>query len=347
MKTHPSDDLVRNIARVHDDSLAGFADRPAARNLLADVTTLSVARDAPRSRRRPVVQTAIAGGLAATVAAGAIVIARGGSGPAGPPTTRLSDVAQVTSLVAAAARNQPDLHPRDDQFIHVKSVELTAFFDTFDKNGHHTVERLPRIHRELWRSVDGHRDGLLRESPCPRGRTCDVPLRAYKWASSPAPDSAAALRALPTDPDHLLAAIDKMTPDENGHPRPMLRWKSIQGLINEQYVPPKVRAALFEIVGKLPGATLDRTATDAIGRPGIGVSVPDGLGGHNEMIFDRQTYQYLGSRSIAGPPAAGKLLTPRPGATPYRVPKGRPAAGTITYAFALLTLNLADHAPAH
>lgn len=347
MKTRPTDDLVRNIARVHDESLAGFAYRPAARSLLADVTARGVARDVRRSRRRrPVVRAVIAGGLGAAVAAGAIVLALGDSDPTGPSTARVSDVAKVTSLVAAAARNQPDLHPRDDQFIHVKSVQLTGLSDGFDKNGHHTVERLPRITHELWRSVDGHRDGLLRVTPCPHGRTCGVPLRAYK-ASGPAPGSAAALRALPTDPDSLLAAIDKMTSDDNGRPRPWLRWKSIQDLVNEQYVPPKIRAALFEVVGKLPGATLDRTATDAIGRPGIAVSVPDGLGGHDEMIFDRRTYQYLGARGITGPPADGKLLTPRPGATPYRVPKGGPPAGTTAYAFALLTLDLADHPPTH
>jgi hypothetical protein len=346
MKTHPTDDLVRKMARVRDDALAGFADRPGARNLLDNVTTLPASHVTPRLRRRLVVQAAMAGGLATAVAAGAIMLAGGGSDPAAPTTIRVSDVAQVTSLVAAAARNQPDLSPRNDQFIHVKSVEVTALSDTFDKGGRHTVQRLPRTNRELWLSVDGHQAGLLRQSPCAHGRSCDTPLRGYKWSSAPAPDSAAALRSLPTDPARLLTAIDKIESGKS-KARPELRWEAIQDLINEQYVPPKVRAAIFEIVGRLPGATLDRTATDAIGRPGVAISVPDGLGGHNDMIFDRRTHQYLGSRSIAGPPADGKLVTPRPGATPYRVPKGRPAAGTVTYAFALLTVDLADHLPAH
>jgi hypothetical protein len=343
MKPHPTDDQVRTIAYVHDDSLAGFENRPAARDLLANVTALGVTRDAPRLRRRLLVRAAVAGGVAATVAAGAIVLTRGGAGPAGPSTVQASDVAQVTSLVASAARTQPDLHPRDDQFIHVKSVEVTAFADGFGKNGHHAVEKLPRTNRELWLSVDGHRTGLLRRSPCPPRQSCDIPLPAAKRTG--APDSAAALRSLPTDPAKLLKAIDKIE-SGTGKPRPELRWETIQDLINEQYLPPKVRAALFEVIGSLPGATLDRNATDAVGRAGVAISVPDGLGGRNEMIFDRRTYQYLGSRSIAGPPADGKLITPFPGATPYRVPKGRPTAGTVSYASALLTVDVADHPPA-
>lgn len=345
MKPHPTDDQVRTIAYVHDDSLAGFENRPAARDLLADVTALDVTPDAPRLRRRLLVRAAVAGGVAATVAAGAIVLTHDGSGPAGPSTVRASDVAQVTSLVAAAAQKGPELHPRDDQFIHVKSIEVTVSADVFGKNGRHTVEKLPRTNREVWLSVDGHRTGLLRRSPCPPRRSCDRPLPAAERAGAPAPDSTAALRSLPTDPATLLKAIDTIESGTGG-PRPELRWETIQDLINEQYLPPKVRAALFKVLGNLPGAALDHNATDATGRSGIAISVPDGLGGHNEMIFDRRTYQYLGSRSVAGPPADGKLITPFPGATPYRVPEGRPAAGTVTYASALLTVDVADHPPA-
>ncbi|MEV5707770.1 CU044_5270 family protein [Actinoallomurus sp. NPDC052274] len=346
MKPHPTDDLVRTIAHVRDDSLAGFETRPAARELLADVTALDVTRNKPRVRRRPVIRAAVACGVAATVAAGAIVLTRGGSGPAGPSTIQASEVAQVTSLVAAAARKQPDLHPRDDQFIHVKSVEVTVGADVFDKNGHYTHEKLPRINRELWLSVDGHRTGLLRESPCPPGQSCDDRLPAYDRTGAPAPHSAAALRSLPTNPAELLKTIDTM---DSGTPRPELRWKRIQGLIMEQYLPPKLRAAIFQVLGGLPGATIDRDATDAVGRPGIAISVPDGIGGHDQTVFDRRTYQYLGTRSIAGPPAGGKLVSPHPGATPYRLPKNGywPAAGTVVYASALLSVDVADHPPAH
>ncbi|MEV5746270.1 CU044_5270 family protein [Actinoallomurus sp. NPDC052308] len=347
MKPHPTDDLVRTIAHVHDDSLAGFENRPAARELLADVTALDVTRNKHRVRRRPVIRAAVACGVAATVAAGAIVLTRGGgSGPTGPSTIQASEVAQVTSLVAAAARKQPDLHPRDDQFIHVKSVEVTVGADVFDKNGHYTHEKLPPINRELWLSVDGHRTGLLRETPCPPGQNCDDPVQPYPRTGAPAPGSPAALRSLPTDRVELLKAIDTM---DSGVPRPELRLKRIQGLIMEHYLPPKVRAAIFEVLGDLPGATIDRDATDAVGRPGIAISVPDGIGGHVQTVFDRRTYQYLGTRSIAGPPAGGRLVSPYPGATPYRLPKNgyRPAAGTVTYAAALLSVDVADQPPAH
>jgi hypothetical protein len=270
------------------------------------------------------------------------VLVRGGSGPAGPSEVRASDVAQVTGLVAAAARRQPDLNPRDDQFVHIKSVELVNYSETF-KNGRLVKrEKLPTNHRDLWLSVDEHKDGLLRMRPCESARVCDQPLYGSHRPGPPVPGSTASLRSLPADPARLMPAMETL---EYGRPRPELWLKTIQDVIREQYVPPRVRAAIFEFAGSRPGATVERNARDAIGRPGIAIAMPDGAGGRIELVFDRRTYQFLGERAVAGPPSTGRLVSPFPGATPYRMPKGGPPAGTVTSAFALLSVDVVDRVP--
>ncbi|GII57835.1 hypothetical protein Pth03_62240 [Planotetraspora thailandica] len=78
MKTHPTDDLVRKMTPVRDESLAGFGDRPAARSLLDDVTALPVSHEAPRLRRR-VLLTGLP--LASAAAVAAVVVAMSVGGP--------------------------------------------------------------------------------------------------------------------------------------------------------------------------------------------------------------------------------------------------------------------------
>jgi hypothetical protein len=338
-----SDDLVRGLARVHDESLTGFARRPTARSLFHEITSQGVPRRV-RRRRHLATRMVLAGGLAAASAAGVLVLVRGGSGPAGPSDVRASDVARVTRLVASAARRQPDLNPRNDQFVHIRSVDLVAYSETFGNDRLLKREKLPRSHRDLWLSVDEHQDGLLRTRPCGSHDFCDQPLPGRHRPGPPVPGSTASLRSLPSDPARMMPALETL---EYGQPRPELWLKAIHNAVMEQYVPPRIRAAIFEYVGGRPGATIDQNAHDAIGRPGIAIAVPDGIGGRIELVFDRKTYQFLGERTVAGPPSTGRLVTPSPGDTPNRIPKGGPPTGTVTSAFALLDVGIVDHVPAH
>ncbi len=74
---------------------------------------------------------------------------------------------------------------------------------------------------------------------------------------------------------------------------------------------PALRAALFEVTGKLPGITIDRKATDIAGRPGVGLSLPLPTKGapHGlalELVLNSKTYKFLGlalTDSIDGTPA--------------------------------------------
>ena len=72
MRTHPTDGVVRSIARIHDDALRGLARLPAARALLDDITALPPgpavrpARTRGRAGPRPMILGAVAAAAIAT-----------------------------------------------------------------------------------------------------------------------------------------------------------------------------------------------------------------------------------------------------------------------------------------
>ncbi|MET0492324.1 MAG: sigma factor [Actinoplanes sp.] len=73
---------------------------------------------------------------------------------------------------------------------------------------------------------------------------------------------------------------------------------NVGGLLQEQYLPPAVLAALFEAAATIPGTTVVPDAQDAAGRHGIAVSYRTEL--HEQMlIFDKSSYRYLGLREVA------------------------------------------------
>lgn len=82
MRTQPVENVVRGLARVHDEELRGLARRPAARALLDAVTALppgSPARARRRTGHRSLIKGAVAATAIAALAAGG-VIALTGSG---------------------------------------------------------------------------------------------------------------------------------------------------------------------------------------------------------------------------------------------------------------------------
>lgn len=97
MRTHPTDGVVRRLARVHDDELRGLARRPAARNLLDNVTALPsdpAARPAlarGRAGRRPMITGAVAATAIATAGVVGVTALTGSSNP-----VRLAAAVQIT-----------------------------------------------------------------------------------------------------------------------------------------------------------------------------------------------------------------------------------------------------------
>jgi hypothetical protein len=231
---------------------------PARDRLLTAIAAEPEMRTRTR-RRRFLISGAAVVGLAAAITA---VVSLGGLEPVGvaPPEAR---AAVVLREAAAAARAQPFVAPRPDQFLYVKSQDALGV-------------------RESWRSVDGTQNGLAEQGgvrevlgACPVGETdCDP---AY-------------LPDLPTDKEgmaeYLRGGMSGVPSDTNYVGKTAL---ALFGKI----LKPEARAALFEAVADFEGLTVDEHAVDPAGRSGIGISWSSN-GWSGSFVLDATTYEYLG-----------------------------------------------------
>jgi hypothetical protein len=287
---------------------------------------LSVAGSRRSIRRQAVPRlgwrVALAGGLAAAMAAGAFTLhlgdidrnapPRGAAGPprsaAGPPRGAAGP-ADLLRLAARTAATAPELTPRPDQFILIESTVSDMM--AAQPVGPGPVAppgpgptRMPwhpvtTRHWQEWRSADGTHDGLIRGSHgdstrlpgCVNGLETTVPGDDH----GPAPCRVAPgyLKDLPTDADAMLAYLGRMAADYHLEARSAAVLLLFQG-----YLPPPARAALFEALAKIPGAVLIDDLTDAAGRHGMAVArTTDGVRG--ALIFDPASYAFLGARTDA------------------------------------------------
>jgi len=86
---------------------------------------------------------------------------------------------------------------------------------------------------------------------------------------------------------------------ERGHgPSPdQEAFVTIGDLLRDKIAPPKVAAALYRAAALIPGVTLVRHATDAIGRHGVAVAqTADGI--RTELIFSKKSLTLIGERTI-------------------------------------------------
>ncbi|GAA4578943.1 CU044_5270 family protein [Micromonospora coerulea] len=260
----------------------------SARNrLLAATTPASPAptkiRHSTRRSWRLVLSGVAAAGIAAAVTS-VLVLAPdrfGGDAPAAK-----ANATQVLRNAATAALQVPDVTPGPDQFIYRRI-----------KDG-------PSTH-ESWLSVDGTRDGLVRETSagnrtetpvpgCRNGRAAAVkggqmvPGRTEPCTSEPAyrPD-------MPTDATAMGAYLAEHRSGEPGSVN--AAGKDVLYLA-ESYLRPASRAALYEAAAAVPGLRAVENVTDGAGRSGIGIAWPSTNGGEEiVLVFDAETYAFLGA----------------------------------------------------
>ena len=312
---------------------------------------------------------ATAGGLAALLAI-AVIVAQ--NGPPAPNGT-VADAAGILDRAALTAAHEPILPARPDQYVFIESIE-GYHGETYDCDGkadqsHCTAIPGPvtRTLRQMWSSVDGTHDGLLRDRPakntgawnetpipfCPNAApvtnavpgASGVPVtnaapatNAVPGASgvpvtnaAPATNGARGANGVPgtnqpgTNGSPTNQPANNQPPADNCTPRPAylinlptsapamtdyLRARANEttngdlftaagDLIREAYLPPAALSALFQALGDVPDLTVAQDAVDAAGRHGASVG-RDAHGFRNELIFDRTTFAYLGSRTIAG-----------------------------------------------
>jgi hypothetical protein len=258
-------DLGRDVPLPTTDQLA-----PARARLLAELET-----GRPRRRRRFAVAAAITATVAAGVTALAMITSTTPRGAAPPPAAAAAD---VLTRAAAAARAQPDVAPRPDQFVYAET-------------------RVGSGVRRAWLSADGKHDGLVQQQgenlplpACRSGRATvvkgDQPVGETE-ACEPWP---AYRPDLPTTKEAMLAYLRTDAKGTNQ------LAKTVLALSNESYVRPASRGALFEAVSAIPGIKAVPDAVDGAGRHGVGVWwTSEGSTGGVTLVFDRETYRYLGT----------------------------------------------------
>jgi hypothetical protein len=266
---------------------------------MADVTPLPSHRDlapararlraeftaGPPKRRRLLFAGIAVAGLAAAVAG---VVALGGLNGETPerhtaannaPPTVTAGAADILRLAATTLRDQPATPPRPDQFVYTKT-----------QTGSGQV-------REVWLSVDGTRDGIVRQyggdiplPGCVDGQAAvikgDEPIPG---AFEPCTASPAYRADLPTDAAGMRAYLESLGGEDNINSF----GKNIHYLFAETYVSPQSQAALFDMIATVDGLEVVQDAKDGAGRAGVGVRWSH-EGFDMTLVFDAQTHDFIG-----------------------------------------------------
>jgi hypothetical protein len=178
-------------------------------------------------------------------------------------------------------------------------------------------ERMVQARREAWFGSDA--SGLIRSTGIgwsfytdeQRARWKEAPARAAREDLSPAIElyapgclsvRAQLLKTLPAEVDKLAASLAASR---------RLSVHRIGELMGEALVPPALRRPLYEVAAGLPGAEVLASATDMLGRSGLGGARLEG-GLRKELIFDPDSLELLARRMIVVDPARGGI---HPGAT--------------------------------
>lgn len=280
-----------------------------------------------RLSRRP--RRLLAGAVASIAAAAgvAVFVVGGGSAGAGgsvavggtaaatatvtaTSTSTSTQAARELGRIATVADSKPVQTVRDNQFVYVES-KVAWEQDTKDSSGYHST--LQPLHlRQIWQSVDGSQDGLLRESgqdttlPAKQATTDSEKAAGSRNGNGPILDDASPsitnpdyryLQSLPTDPAKLLKLIYAETKGE-GSSADSEAFAAIGDALIEQIAPPAVTAALYQAAAMIPGVYVVDDVVDATGRHDVAVALQNGVAA-NEWLFDKSNLDYVGEQSVA------------------------------------------------
>ncbi|MEU8036319.1 CU044_5270 family protein [Streptosporangium sp. NPDC049078] len=269
-------------------------------------------RPRPRRRFRPVLSLPMAttAAMTAVAAVAAVVVMVNGDGRSAVPPPAIVEVTPVSAQVmlrqaalTAEKRRPEDTPPRPDQWLYRKSVVMQPADGAVET-------------QEYWTRYDGTEQAtrlgsgpLERRTIEPDPDDDDLSPRQY----------AARLAKLPTDPDELLAHVkgdlhwrDNPVEERGLHEHPDARAFRVLSVYlgREEYMPPKLEAAIFRALARIPGVRVDLGVRDAVGRSGMGIAYEadsPGSGTRRDengevversyVVLDSTTYNHLGSRT--------------------------------------------------
>jgi hypothetical protein len=263
-----------------------------------------------RLRRRNTL-VGLGGAMSAVVVAAAVLALPGpwaatpppeGDGRPDPSSSVAPDAQRIVRDAARSLRQRTDPVPRPDQFVYRKTVDSFGY---------------PPKLREIWLSVDGTADGLLKERaqnptdpqtgphitpdamlPGCRHGQIGIELENNRPTQYvPCTPRPTYRSDLPTDGtemlDYLNARMDKENPTERSR-----KLDPLRDLFNSSYVPASAAAALFEAAAQIPELYVRAGVVDGTGRAAVAIGVHSTETFRNELLFDAATYQYIGERAV-------------------------------------------------
>jgi len=254
----------------------------------------------PRRRRR-LIPALVGGGMAFVLALWLTSAFVFGVGKVWAGRTEAGALLHRIALVAATSTDIPPLDQiRDDQYVYIETYGSRGGFGLTHPNGPAGWFTEGPQRRQIWLSVDGSRPGLLREESYHEDVQLDANPDPYLHYPT-----LRYLATLPTDPDLLLLKIYWENGDMGPNPQ-QEAFVTIGDLIREQIVSPDVAKALYQAAARIPGIEVVHDVEDALGRPGIAIARTHNNIRH-ELIFDKNTLQFLGERSVATGPLEGPV----------------------------------------
>jgi len=301
----------------------GLAER-AARHRRRRRATITAAVAAGTAMAAAAVATvALAGGTGRTVAvAGGTGRMGGGTGvwmvigssPVVKPSTvrlgRATTAAELVAYAALAADALPPFHPKPHQWIYTQT--LTADSST-GSGGFLFGPPDERVTTSSWIRADhlqtaGIVHGKLQVSPVigsgkrytPKQRKLFQQVAEGGGVGGWPDSSYPYLESLPTDPAKLEAIIAANTATESqliGTGDTAI-FNAITDLTENTVLPPKLYAALYGVLIRLPGVHFDAT-TDLAGRAGIGLYMVEEGYFKQEIVINPHSYTYMGYEDVA------------------------------------------------
>jgi hypothetical protein len=265
-------------------------DSPAAVSLYRRIITQPPAAATARRRSRlavPALTSAIVAGVCAIVALAII--------PGSPARPDAAATAVLGRAALVAARQPAAAVPGPGHYLYVETIEGQRNSGTAsrpDTSGI-CVQTV-----QVWAAPDGSgrevasapagpcSDGVIPSQTFPKGQEID--LTVYPRAAD-----------LPTGP----AALEQFIARHfNGGHEDAAAAFEFAGTFLQSGASPRVRAALYRMIQRLPGIELLGPMTDRLGRHGIGVGLT-GHGVRNVLIFDPATSAVLEREGVAVEPS--------------------------------------------
>ncbi|GAA4485865.1 hypothetical protein GCM10023191_011090 [Actinoallomurus oryzae] len=297
---------------------------PDAAREKARAALIAAADPGPRRRavpaiRRPWGLAGVAAGLVVAVVAAAVVrqaVTHDGVGPPPRPGPAAPvNAAQVLSLAADTVETRAAVRPSPRQWAYVKRMS----YSSMDRIGAGSVPVAGggrAMVTEVWTRFDGTREAYRGDNMVDddRHRLHLANLDHDADETTPIEDYER-LAALPTDPGKLVKKLCPHEPPTADHTGCV--FTNADKLLRNVALPPRLQAAFYRVLARLPHVVVRRDVVDLAGRHVLSVAEAYPRDFQSEQILlDPRTYEYRGERLVwtvnpnEAPPGAGRTAPP-------------------------------------